>query len=124
MNNPIQSKSQIEDQLIDLKDTFVRMLSIWPVILVCAFAGYLSALAINRYAKNVYEIKTLLAVQESNNPLGVNENLTLAFNNNFACISSFSCDTRLVTEITPNNKNKVPNEFRSAGLNGRLAIEG
>ena len=37
-------------------------------------------LAINRYAKNVYEIKTLLAVQESNNPLGVNENLTLAFN--------------------------------------------
>ena len=80
MNKPNSTKAQVENQLLDIKDTFIRMLSTWPVILGCAFAGYLCAFAINRYAKNVYEIKTLLAVQESNNPLGVNENLTLAFN--------------------------------------------
>ena len=70
---------QTPEFAVDFKDLFYRVVGFWPFILVFIFLGTIVAFTINRYSSNIYEIKTVLSVEESDNPLA-SMKISLAFN--------------------------------------------
>ena len=80
MEQGFQNNFQREEQGIDIKDLFYKILGFWPFVIGGAVIGLSIAFLVNRYTKNEYELSTLLVVEESNNPLGAADNITLAFN--------------------------------------------
>ena len=80
MEQGFQNNFQREEQGIDIKELFYKILGFWPFVVGGAVIGLSIAFLVNRYTKDEYELSTLLAVEESNNPLGAADNITLAFN--------------------------------------------
>ena len=72
------STPQQEDS-IDIKDLLFKILGFWPFIVGSMIIGLSIAFIINRYSRNVYELSTVLNVEEAENPLG-GSGVSLAFN--------------------------------------------
>ena len=76
MEQGFQNNFQKEEQGIDIKDLLYKILGFWPFVLGGALIGLAIAFTVNRYTKNVFELSTLLAVEENNNnPLGSADNI-------------------------------------------------
>ena len=63
----------------DFKDLLFKILRFWTYIVGSMVIGLSIALVVNRYSHNVYELKTVLNVEEAENPLGAS-GVSLAFN--------------------------------------------
>ena len=68
-----------QEESIDFKEIFFKLVSFWPYILGSTAICLSIALITNRYARNIYEISTVLNVEEAQNPLA-SSNVSLAFN--------------------------------------------
>src|SRR6056300_674675 len=76
MEQGFNNNFQGEEQGIDIKDLFYKILGFWPFVLGGALIGLAIAFTINRYTKDEFELSTLLAVEEnSNSPLGSADNI-------------------------------------------------
>ena len=76
MEQGFQNNFQKEEQGIDIKDLFYKILGFWPFVLGGALIGLAIAFTVNRYTKDEFELSTLLAVEENNNnPLGSADNI-------------------------------------------------
>ena len=80
MEQGFNNNFQEEQQGIDIKELLYKILGFWPFVLGGAIIGLAIAFTVNRYSKDEFELSTLLAVEEANNPLGTADNITLAFN--------------------------------------------
>src|SRR6056300_240618 len=74
----LNTTPQQEDS-IDIKDLLFKILGFWPFIVGSMIIGLSIAFIINRYSRNVYELSTVLNVEEAENPLGAS-GVSLAFN--------------------------------------------
>ena len=70
---------QQQEDSIDIKDLLFKILGFWPFIVGSMVIGLSIASVVNRYSKNVYELNTVLNVEEAENPLGAS-GVSLAFN--------------------------------------------
>ena len=76
MEQGFQNNFLREEQGIDFKDLFYKILGFWPFVVGGTIIGLSIAFLVNRYTKNEYELSTLLAVEENeNNPLGSADNI-------------------------------------------------
>ena len=76
MEPGFRNNFQKEEQGIDIKDLFYKILGFWPFVLGGALIGLAIAFTVNRYTKDEFELSTLLAVEENNNnPLGDADNI-------------------------------------------------
>ena len=74
----LNTTPQQEDS-IDVKDLLFKILGFWPFIVGSMIIGLSIAFIVNRYSRNVYELSTVLNVEEAENPLGAS-GVSLAFN--------------------------------------------
>ena len=70
---------QQQEDSIDIKDLLFKILSFWPFIVGSMIIGLSVAFIVNRYSRNVYELRTVINVEEAENPLGAS-GVSLAFN--------------------------------------------
>ena len=76
MEKGFQNNFQKEEQGIDIKDLYYKILGFWPFVLGGALIGLAIAFTVNRYTKNEFELSTLLVVEDNNNnPLGSADNI-------------------------------------------------
>ena len=76
MEQGFQNNFQKEEQGIDIKELFYKILGFWPFVVGGALLGLVIAFTVNRYTKDEFELSTLLAVEENNNnPLGSADNI-------------------------------------------------
>ena len=74
MEQQFQAKPQKEEQRIDIKNSLFKVLGYWPFVMGSAIIGLAFAFTINRYTQNTFELSTLLAIEEKNNPLSSADN--------------------------------------------------
>ena len=79
MEQGFQNNFQKEDQGIDIKDLLFKILGFWPFIAASMIIGLSVSFVVNRYSRNIYELATVLNVEEAENPLGAS-GVSLAFN--------------------------------------------
>ena len=79
MEQHFQDNIQKEEQGIEIKKLLFKIIAFWPFILGSALIGLGIAFTVNRYTKDIFELSTLLAIEETNNPLGSGENV-ISFN--------------------------------------------
>ena len=99
------STPQQEDS-IDIKDLLFKILGFWPFIVGSMIIGLSIAFIVNRYSRNVYELSTVLNVEEAENPLGAS-GVSLAFNwggmdaleSKVAVISSYTLHERVAENL-------------------------
>ena len=76
MEQGFQNNFQGEEQGIDIKDLFYKVLGFWHFIIGGALIGLAIAFTVNRYTKDEFELSTVLTVEEkNNNPLGSADNI-------------------------------------------------
>ena len=59
-----------QEDSIDIKELLFKILGFWPFIVGSMIIGLSIAFIVNRYSRNVYELSTVLNVEEAENPLG------------------------------------------------------
>ena len=70
---------QQQENGIDIKDLLFKILGFWPFIVASMIIGLSVSFVVNRYSRNIYELATVLNVEEAENPLG-SSGVSLAFN--------------------------------------------
>ena len=70
---------QQQEDGIDVKDLLFKILGFWPFIVASMIIGLSVSFVVNRYSRNIYELATVLNVEEADNPLG-SSGVSLAFN--------------------------------------------
>src|SRR6056300_192509 len=101
----LNTTPQQEDS-IDIKDLLFKILGFWPFIVGSMIIGLSIAFIVNRYSRNVYELSTVLNVEEAENPLGTS-GVSLAFNwggldaleSKVAVISSYTLHERVAENL-------------------------
>lgn len=103
--NQFNTTPQQEDS-IDIKDLLFKILGFWPFIVASMIIGLSIVFIVNRYSTNVYELSTVLNVEEAENPLGAT-GVSLAFNwggmdaleSKVAVISSYTLHERVAENL-------------------------
>lgn len=74
-----KGQAEHSEESIDLKELLLTILRFWPFIVISVVISLSIALIVNRYSRNIYELKTVLNVEESDDPL-ISSGVSLAFN--------------------------------------------